>query len=97
MDRGRDKLCDQMDNPIKHPGWPAILHALKKKGVTQTNIEAKTGISQNFISDLFLNKRTSLKFESGVKLYAMYAEIVLRKKIALLPIKTSGRLMRKAA
>jgi transcriptional regulator with XRE-family HTH domain len=75
-----------MKTPIKHPGWPRVIKALGRAGVTQTEIEKRTGISQNFLSDLLHRKSESLKFESGVMLYAMYLQVIRKEEIRVVPI-----------
>jgi len=60
----------------KYPSLPEVIKALQRKGLTQNQIEAKTGISQSFLSNLKAGRRVSMKLEAGLRLLALYGERV---------------------
>ena len=68
---------------IKFPGWPNLINALQKTGMRQVAIEAKTGISQSFLSNLKSGRREEMEFKRGMRLFALYAERVFGLKLGL--------------
>lgn len=68
----------------RHPGWPEVIDALQHKArLTQRQIESRTGISQSFLSNLKAGRRTSIKFEAGLRLFVLYLERVQGVRLVL--------------
>lgn len=72
-----------MTPSLKHPGWQKVIEGLVRKGLTQDQIEAKTGISQSFLSNLKTGSRDDLLFMDGIKLFLLYVEVVLDSRLTL--------------
>ena len=73
-----------MNTDIKFPGFAKVIIALQDKaGMKQCEIRDATGLSQPFLSGLKSGYRATIHFESGLKLFSLYAERVLKKKLAL--------------
>jgi transcriptional regulator with XRE-family HTH domain len=66
---------------LPHPGWIKIVKAVRSTGMRQVDIAGHTGMSQNFISNLLRGKRFSPRFDRGLKLYLLYLERVLKKRL----------------
>jgi transcriptional regulator with XRE-family HTH domain len=72
---------------IHLPSCAEALAALQQKaGMSQTAIGEQVGISQPFISNILAGKRTTMKLEEGFRLFNLYAERVLKKRMALVRI-----------
>lgn len=71
---------------LPHPGWPAIVLALKACGLSQQAVAQKTGMSQNFISNLLRGKRHDPRFDRGLKLYVLYLNRVKKLDVTTCPL-----------
>jgi len=65
--------------------------AALERTMTQGEIRKQTGISQPFISDLKRGHRRDLRLEKGFPLYVLYAERVLNRRLALVPVQAAQR------
>jgi transcriptional regulator with XRE-family HTH domain len=53
---------------IKQHDWPKAIKQIQAKGLTQTDIEAKTGVKQGDISKLLNGKISDVLYSKGVAL-----------------------------
>ena len=72
-----------MNTPPKRPSWPKIINALMRTGLSQRQIKTMTGVSQPFLSALRCRKRASIGFDAGLRLYTLYASIILHKELVM--------------
>jgi len=58
--------------------WMDVIRDLRVTGMTQAEIGAACGLSQNFISDLGRGERTDLMHAHGVKLLELWTQRVAK-------------------
>lgn len=72
---------------IHLPSCADVIAALQQKAsMSQTAIGEYVGVSQPFISNILAGRRVTMKLEEGFRLFNLYAERVLKKRLALVRI-----------
>ena len=69
----------------KFPGCGKAITSLESKGMTQMQISSQTGIKQSTIANLKAGRKKSTSAERGITLFALYAHVVLGRKLAIVP------------
>lgn len=64
------------------PGWQTVVSRLYER-MTLTEMTALTRVSQPVLSDLKEGKRGELRFAGGSRLYLLYVERILKRKVSL--------------
>lgn len=80
------------------PNPKAMVCALQEVcGLTQTEIGLHVGLSQNAISDIKRGRTASIQLRHGLRLLSLYAERVLGRELALVPVRGKAKARRPQA
>jgi transcriptional regulator with XRE-family HTH domain len=82
---------------IEIPNPKDMVAALQQHGLTQTEIGLHIGLSQEFVSNLKTGIAASIRLKEGLRLLSLYAERVLGRELALVPVRGKAKARRPQA